>query len=111
VSALLPHGNTLNLHLSAVLPRRQPLVLGLPEVELGAVTVVNPWLAALAILEPAVGGTDSQVHDEVELLVEGGGVALGVLPGVVKTGAVGIGLGEVSVLEEGLVEVRIHDLE
>jgi len=75
------------------------------------VTLVNPWLTALAILEPAVGGTDSQVHDEVELLVEGSGVALGVLPGVVETGAVGIGLGEVSVLEEGLVEVRVHDLE
>jgi hypothetical protein len=33
-----------------------------------------------------------------------------VLPWILKAGAVGIGLREITVLEKGLIKVRVHDL-
>jgi hypothetical protein len=111
VPTLLPHLDTLDLHRATILPGRQPLILRLPEVELSPGAPVNPRLAALAILKPVVCRADRQVEHEVELLVERRRVALGVLPRVVETRAVGVGEREVAILEEGLVEVRVHDLE
>jgi hypothetical protein len=111
VPTLLPHRHTLNPHCAIILPSRQPLILRLPEVKLSPRAAVNPRLTALAILEPAVCRADSQVEHEVEVLVERRRVALGVRPGIVETRAVGVGEREVAVLEEGLVEVRVHDLQ
>lgn len=111
VPTLLPHLHALDTHCSSILPRRQPVILCLPEIELGTGTLVDPGLAALAILEPAVCAADGHVEDEIEVLVKGRRVAFGVLPGIVQTRAVGVGEREATVVPERLVKVRVHDLQ
>lgn len=110
VASLLPHLDTLDFHLRVVPPSRQPLVFGLPEIELSTRTMVDPRLATLAIFEPAVRPTNRQVEHEVKVLIKGRRVALGTLPGIVQTGPVGVGEREAAVLPERLVKVRVHDL-
>ncbi len=111
---LLPHLDLADLHLAGTwcIPRRIPLVLRQPEIPLGGGRAVNPWLSALAILEPSVGAADSHVQDQVEFLVEGCRiVAGGLVPGICETGAVGVEGWEASSLPERLVEVDVCDLQ
>lgn len=111
VALLLPHLDTLDGHLSVLLPCGQPLLAGVPEVTLGSWAGVNPWLALNTVLEPTVGATNSDVEDEVEILVEGSGVYASLAPWVDETSAVGVRDREVALLPEWLVEVDVHDLK
>ena len=87
------------------------MLLSLPEVLLGSLRAIEPRLVRLAILKPTVSSTNSDVDDEVEVLVKGRGVAASCSPGVIQAGTVAVSKGEVAVLEEWLVKVGIHDLE
>ena len=87
------------------------MVAGVPELLLRGGGLVDPGLAVDAVLEPAVGAADGDVEDEVEVLVEGGGVAAGLAPRIDDAGAVGVGEGEVPLLPERLVEVGVEDLQ
>lgn len=87
------------------------MVSGLPEVVGSRGRAVNPWLAALTILEPTVGATDGDVEDEIELLVEWSLLAASGGPDVLKTGSVGVGQRELTTLPEWLVKVGVENLE
>lgn len=87
------------------------MILGVPEVALGILAVIDPWLSALAVLEPSVGTSDGDVHDEVEFLVERCVEAVGIAPWVGNDSAIGVTLGESSALEKWLVEVAIENLK
>ena len=54
-----------------VVPRRVPLVFGTVELTGGTTRVVGPWFAALAVREVSICAADSDIQDEVEVLVEG----------------------------------------
>jgi hypothetical protein len=113
--ALLPHIHAGNLHLASAWcsPRGVPLISRIPEVVLGRETVVRPWLAALAILEPAIGAANGDVQEEVEFLIKGRGVvaARGLGPDVSQLGSVAVVGWEAGALPERLVKVRVEDLE
>lgn len=64
--AFLPDLDAGHDHLTILLPCRQPLIPGRVEVFLRREGLINPGLAGLAILEPAVGATDANVEDQVE---------------------------------------------
>ena len=78
---------------------------------------IEPRLVAHAIREPAVGATNSNVHDEIEWLVERCSVE--VVAGTCcirprvgchdSLGAVGDERREVATIEEGLVEAQIQE--
>lgn len=111
VAALLPHLHTLDPHLRILLPRGKPLVSALPKLELSTGTLVKPGLTALAIVKPAVRRANSEIYHEVEFLVEGRCVAVGVCPRVVESSTVGVGKREITILPEWLIEVRVHNLK
>lgn len=111
VALLLPHLDALDKHLALVLPRGVPLVSGVPEVPPRSRTGVHPRLSGFAVLEPAVCAADGDVDDQVEVLVEGRGLAARLAPRVHEAGAVGIRQREMALLPEGLVEVVVHDLD
>ena len=67
--ALLLDEDSANLH-GRLRPSGIPAVASLPEVLLGIVAPIQPWLATLAILEPTVGSADGDVEDQVKLLVK-----------------------------------------
>lgn len=71
---------------------------------------IDPWFALDAILEPAIGSSNSNVENQIEVLVKRtGGSAAG--PWVVDSRTVGVRGGKVAFAPEGLVEVDVHDLE
>jgi len=108
--ALLPDLDTLNLH-GGRGPGGQPGVPGVPEVLLGIDGAVQPGLARLGVLEPAIGAAHGDVKDEEEALVKGG-VGVGRFqPGVLEEGAVTVGCGEVAAIKEGLVKVGVQHLQ
>ena len=111
---LLPHLDLADFQLSGSWcgPRGIPDVTSVPEILLGGWRAINPWLSALAILEPAVGAADGHVQDQVEFLIEGSCIIAGdLVPGICETGAVGVEGWEASSFPERLVEVDIRDLE
>ena len=63
------HGSLVGV---GVVPGGVPGTLGIVEGVDGSGVHVRPCLAALAIREVAIGATDGHVHEQVELLVEGG---------------------------------------
>lgn len=112
---LLPHLDTLDLHLARVLlgtlfPGWKPLVAGVPEFEWSVGSSVNPWLAGNVVLEPSIGTADGNVEDKVEVLVERSSVGTA-SPWVLKRGTVAGGRWEVALGPEWLVEVDVHDLK
>jgi len=72
---------------------------------------VDPRLRRLAVLEPTVSPTDSDIENEIELFVKRRCVTAGVCPGVVKSCAVAVGEREAAVGPEGLAKMREHYLE
>jgi hypothetical protein len=108
---LLPHLDLADLHLSLLLPSRIPRVSGIPEISARRWGSVHPWLATLSILEPSIGTTDSNVHDEVEFLIEWSLLAAGLGPDILETCSVGVGEWELTTLPEWLIEVGVEDLE
>lgn len=111
MSTLLPHFNALDLHLSTLLPCGEPLVLCGIEVLLRAGAAVQPRLTADTISEPAIPRTDCHIDNKVEVLVEWSRVAVGLFPRVLETGAIGVGKREFAIAPEGLVKMRVHDLQ
>lgn len=109
IPTLLPHLDTLNLHLSAILPRRHPLVPRLPKLQLRNRAAVCPGLAADTISKPAVRAADGKIENQVEGLVEGRRDRA-IRPGVDGCGAVGVGWREVADVPGGLVELGVEDL-
>lgn len=135
-----PHLHGLYRHPSRVSlpPRRQPLVSIIPEGPLGIGRRIDPRLAALTIatnrafisftcclllarrlkledlLEPSVPGSDSNVQDEIEFLVERriARCARSICPRVGKESVVLRLLGEAPLLPQGPVgvELRVEDL-
>lgn len=110
VTALLPHLDTLDLHLSFFLPRWVPLVLRTPEVLLRGGATIQPRFAGGAVLEPTILAANSHIDHKVEILVEGRCVAVGVRPWIEQACAIGVSQRKPAVRPERLVEVRVHDL-
>jgi len=81
-----------------------------PKVFPGSGRLVDPWLAGLAVLEPAVGAANGDVEDEEEGLIEwrGGVAALG--PGVDEGCSVRVGERELAAVPEGFLEVCVEHL-
>ena len=70
VALLLPNFDALDQQLASLLPSRIPLITSIPELLLSFRIKVDPGLAISPILEPAVRASDSNVQDQVEVLVE-----------------------------------------
>ena len=102
---LLPYLDRVDAELGRLrLPRGIPLILARPEILGRSLRFVNPRLARRAILEPTIGAADSQVDDEVKLLIKRR-IQVGVVdPRIGESGAVGVGKGELSAGPEVLVE-------
>jgi len=111
VTLLLVHLHTLDDHLTVLLPGGVPLVASIPELLSGEATAISPRLARSTVLEPTIGTTDSDVENEVEVLVEGSVVLASSSPRVHESGTVTVANGESTLLPERLVEVDVHDLE
>jgi hypothetical protein len=111
ITLLLPHFHTLHLHNPLLFPGGRPLLSRLPEVALSRRTCINPGLSRLSVCKPSVCTTDGDVQNEVELLVERRDIAAGLAPWILQAGSVAIRERELAVGPEGLVEVRVHDLE
>ena len=109
--ALLPHLDLADRHLPATLPCRIPLVTCIPEILLRRRAAVDPGLAGLAVLEPAVRAADGHVEDEIKFLIKGCLVTARLGPDVDEARAVGVRKGKVALLPERLVEVGVDDLE
>ncbi len=109
---LLPHLDRRDGELRGLrLPGWIPLILAGPEILGRRLRLVYPRLAGIAILEPAIGASNSQIDDEVKLLIKGR-VQVGVIdPRVGEGGAVGIGQWELSTCPEILIERIVKDLE
>lgn len=110
VALLLEHLNGLDLHLAIFRPGRVPLIASVPELVRCDRVAVYPRLARNTILEPAVGTPDSNVQDEIEVLIKRG-CRSARSPRVDDCSAVGVSCWEVTLLPEWLVEVDVHDLE
>lgn len=110
---LFPHCDLADFHLASAWcsPGWIPLIPRIPEVSLGGSAAINPRLSASTIFEPTVVSTNSDVQDEVEFLVEGSLFAASLGPAVDQASAVAVRKRELSTLPEGLVEVRVEDLE
>jgi len=106
----LPHLDALDLELTTLLPGWVPGVSGVPELKRGIGGGVDPRLAIDVVLEPTVGTTNSDVEDEVKVLVERSGVATA-SPWVLERGTVAGGRWEVALGPEWLVEIDVHDLK
>ena len=85
-----------------VVPRGEPLVLGVPEGVHGRAVHVTVRLVAVVVGEVSIDTTDGDVEDEVEVSVEGSTVGL-TSPGVV------LGTALASLEEAFLGEVNIED--
>jgi len=106
----LPHLDALDLELTTLLPSWVPGVPGIPELERSVGGSVDPRLASDVVLEPTIGTTNSDVEDEVEVLVERSRVGTAG-PWVLERSTVAGGRWEVTFGPEWLVEVDVHDLE
>ena len=111
--ALLPHLHFANLHLASalLLPRRKPLILGVPKVVFGSETVVGPGLSGFAVLKPAIGASNSNIQDQIEVLVKRRRVPASLTPRVNNPGAVAVVGRKVSAGPERLVKWSVEDLE
>lgn len=111
--ALLPHLNLANFHLASSWfgPSWIPDVALRPEVSPGSGRAVEPWLTTLSILEPTIGSSNSDVDDEVELLIKRRLITAGLTPYVLQTGSVAVGKRKSSALPERFVEIGVQDLE
>ena len=108
---LFPHLNLADFHLSLLLPSRIPNVLLLPEILWSRWGRIQPRLSTLSVLEPTIGTTDCNIHDQVEFLVEWSLLATGLRPDVLKSGAVGVGEWELTAFPEWFIKVGVQDLE
>lgn len=108
---LLPHLHRGDGKLGRLrLPCWIPLILPSQEIAGRSLRLVNPRLAGRAIFEPPISTSNSQIDDEVKLLVERR-VQVGVVdPRVGEGGAVGIGQRELSTSPEVLIEWVVEDL-
>ena len=70
VASLLPHLDTLDAELSILFPGRVPFITSFPEIKLRRWAGVDPRLVLETVLEPAIGASDGDVEDQVELLIE-----------------------------------------
>jgi len=110
---LLPHLNLADFHLASTLglPCGIPSISRIPEVFLGHWCVVNPWFSTLAVLEPSVGATNSNVEDQIKLLVEWSLLSASLAPRVQDLGSVAIGVWESSPSPKIFIEVGIKHLK
>ena len=108
---LLPHLDRRNGKFGRFgFPGWVPLVLAGPEILRRGLGFVNPRLAGVAIFEPAVGASNSQVDDEVKLLIKRR-VQVGIVdPRVGEGGTIRIGKRELSTSPEVLVEWIVENL-
>ena len=83
----------------------------LPEIPCGKVAAVDPWLATLAIPEPAVLCTNGNVENEIELLIEWGIFSTGLPRVVVKCSVLGSHGGETALLPQRIVLVEFGVLD
>ena len=109
---LLPHLHRRDGKLGRLrLPGWIPLVLPGQEVLGRSRRLVDPRFAGIAILEPPIGTSNSQIDDEVKLLIERR-VQIGVVdPRVGKSGAVGVGQRELATSPQILIERVVEDLQ
>ena len=117
IPGLLPHLDAPHPHLPILLPRGPPLVLRTPELAHCRRTPIDPRFAGHSVLEPAIRAADRHVEDEIERLVERGGVAAGLAPRIHQARSVGrrafeialrvawAGEGDVQGLDEARVDV------
>ena len=73
------------------LPGWIPLILPGQEILRRSLRLVDPWLAGRAILEPPIGASNSQIDNEVELLIKGRVEISIVYPRIGESGAIGVG--------------------
>jgi hypothetical protein len=82
----LPHLDARHLHPPLLLPRRVPRATCVPETLRSVLIAVEPRLARFVVLEPPIGATNTDLEDEVKLLVERRGMRA-ILPGVEEASA------------------------
>ena len=109
--ALLPHLDALDDHLAVLLPGRVPLAPSVPEIFLFRLAAVDPWLTMLAVLEPTVGGTHTNIEDQIERVIERGIPSPSLRPRVDVPSAIPIGERKGATLPEPLVEVGVEHLQ
>lgn len=111
VTRLLPHLDTLHLHIPLSLPSRIPLITSLPKLPLSIRTSIYPRFVRLAVFEPVVRSTDSDIQHQVEVLIERRVIFLGFCPWVEETRSVAGGEWEFAVVPHRLGEASVHYLE
>lgn len=112
IADLLPHLYRRDDKLSCLrLPGWIPLILARQEVLGRSLRLVNPWLAGLPILKPAIGTSNSQVDDQIKFLVKGRVQIRIVDPRVSEGSAVRVGQRELPTSPEVLIERIVKDLK
>lgn len=83
LSSEIPNPNPINLESRMITPSRPPLTLVIIELRRSTLRVIRPRLASNSISEIPSSPTDSQVDNQIELLIEGRTFVLGGLPRIV----------------------------
>jgi len=98
--ALIVHLHALDGHATLIrlAPGRLPKCSGIPELFRTSKTTITPRLVAHTILPETIGATDSDVQDEVELLIERRVPHACLGPSVEQGGLVGLVLAKVSAI-------------
>ena len=113
VSFLLPHSHPLDHHLTFALlfPSRQPLFSSIPKVLPRRVTSINPRLPTCTVLEPAIRTANSNIDDEIEVLVERRRSLTRLTPRVEQASAILTAERKVATRPQRCVEVRVQYLQ
>lgn len=109
--ALLPNLHARHNHLPVLIPRGMPLIARVPEIQLGRLRQINPWLTRAAVLEPSVGAAHGDAEDEIELLIKRRRIVARAAPRVGQAGAVAVRERELPSLPERLVEIGVEHLQ
>lgn len=97
-SALVVHLHALDSHSTVIrlTPGGLPKCSGIPELLWTCKTTITPGLVTHTVFPEAICATNSNVQDEVELLIEGRIAHAGLRPSIEQSGLVGLILAEVS---------------
>ena len=93
---LLPYLYAGDNHFAGVLPCWEPRVASIPEVFLRGQRLVNPRFTRSSVFKPTIGATNSNVENEIELLVKGSSFVARLAPRINQAGAVRVREGEIS---------------
>ena len=111
VTFLLPHLDAVNDHLAIIFPCWIPLISCIPEILLCGRGLINPRLARLTVLEPAVCTPNRNIQNQVEVFVKRSSRIPSLTPRVNKPSPVRVRQRKVSTGVQRRIEIEVENLQ